>query len=109
MRIAQQRVIALEAARALLPLMGLQPEFVKASDVLCVFDELFYTQPQSVAYQWYASASDRQLDLFVDEWEAWREKERARCAFCLGRKDRADCVFCTACSELLEGSEEVGA
>jgi hypothetical protein len=106
MRKARQRAIALEAARELLPLMGLEPERVEAPDVFVVFDALEYTQPQSVAYQWWLSAGDREVGLFVDAWERWRALQRAKCTFCQGKKEHPDLVFCLACSDLFEGPQE---
>jgi hypothetical protein len=100
---AQQRAIALQAARELLPIMGIRPEMVGASEALRALDELFYTQPQSVAYCWFESANEQQIDLFIDEWEDWREAEASRCPFCRGQVEKREFVFCRGCSVLLSG------
>ena len=88
MRKEQQRAIALQVVRELLPIMGIQPEMVDACEAFKALDELYSTQPQSVAYLWWESASDRQIDLFVDEWEEWREVERAKCPVCREKKEQ---------------------
>ncbi|GHO52900.1 hypothetical protein [Ktedonobacter robiniae] len=103
MRRKQQRTLALQTVCELLRIMDIAPETVHADQAFTALDELYYTQPQSVAYRWWESATEREIDCFIDEWEEWREQELAKCPFCQYQVENRDFVFCQACSALLEG------
>lgn len=67
---AEQRRIALGAARVQLRRVGISSDpFVPFRDVLKVLDGLNRAEPELVASQWYAQASDHQLQLLRREWK----------------------------------------
>ncbi len=66
---AEQRSMALGAAKAQLRKMGVELAFVPFKDVLAVLDDLNRAEPELVASQWYAHASHHQLRLLRREWK----------------------------------------
>jgi hypothetical protein len=40
-----------------------------ADEALQVLDDLYRSEPELIASQWYAKASKTQLNLFVKEWD----------------------------------------
>jgi len=65
---AEQRRIALGAVRSQLRHMGCSIDpFVPFRDVLAVLDDLQRAEPELVASQWYAQASDHQIQLLRRE------------------------------------------
>jgi len=70
MKKAEQRRIALGAARVQLRRLGISIDpFVSFQDVLAVLDDLNRAEPELVASQWYVQASDHQIQLLRREWE----------------------------------------
>lgn len=68
MSLAEQRDIALGAARSQLRRMGKDPQLVEAHVALRVLDDLLRSEPALIASQWYDQASDHQIALFCREW-----------------------------------------
>ena len=69
MNMQEKRAVALGAARSQLRRMGVTLEkSVPFDDVLRVLDDLNRTEPELVASQWYAKASDNQIKLLRREW-----------------------------------------
>jgi len=67
---AEQRRLALGAARVQLRRMGVNLDpFVPFKCVLEVLDDLHRAEPELVASQWYAQASDHQIQLLRREWK----------------------------------------
>ncbi len=67
---AEQRRIALGAVRAHLRRLGINVDpFVPFNDVLVVLDDLYRAEPELIASQWYASATDHQITLLRREWK----------------------------------------
>jgi len=67
---AEQRRIALGAARVQLRRMGVSIDlFVPFQDVLAVLDDLNRAEPDLIASQWYAQATDHQIQLLRREWK----------------------------------------
>jgi len=67
---AEQRRIALGAARVQLRHIGVNLDpFVPFKDVLAVLDDLHRAEPDLIASQWYAQASDHQIQLLRREWK----------------------------------------
>lgn len=65
---AEQRRLALGAARVLLKHLGISIDpFVPFQDVLAVLDDLNRAEPELIASQWYAQASDHQIQLLRRE------------------------------------------
>ena len=70
MKQAEQRRIALGAAGVQLRRLGISIDpFVPFQDVLAVLDDLNRAEPDLVASQWYAQASDHQIQLLRREWK----------------------------------------
>lgn len=67
----QARRIAIGAARSEIRRMGLQPQFYTPKQALEVLDDLLRKEPDLVASQWYATATDHQIDRFWKEWASW--------------------------------------
>jgi len=66
----EQRRIALGAARVQLRRLGVSIDpFVPFKDVLAVLDDLHRAEPNLIASQWYAQASDHQIQLLRREWK----------------------------------------
>ncbi len=67
---AEQRRIALGAVRVQLRRMGysINP-FVPFKCVLEVLDDLHRAEPDLIASQWYATATDHQIQLLRREWK----------------------------------------
>ena len=69
MPMREQRRIVLGAVRSQLRTMGIPIErSVVFEDVLKVLDELHRAEPELIASQWYASASEHQISLLRREW-----------------------------------------
>ncbi len=67
---AEQRRLALGAARVQLRRMGVNLDpFVPFKCVLEVLDDLHRSEPELDASQWYAQASDHQIQLLRREWK----------------------------------------
>jgi len=67
---AEQRRIALGAAKVQLRRLGVNIDlFVPFIDVLRVLDDLNRAEPDLIASQWYAQASDHQIQLLRREWK----------------------------------------
>ncbi len=67
---AEQRRIALGAVRAQLRRMGVSVDtFTPFRDVLAVLDDLHRAEPDLVASQWYANASENRITLLRREWK----------------------------------------
>ena len=67
---AEQRRLALGAARVQLRRMGVNLDpFVPFKCVLEVLDDLHRAEPDLIASQWYAQASNHQIDLLRREWK----------------------------------------
>ena len=66
----EKRSIALGAARSQLRHMGISLDrSVTFDDALCVLDDLYKAEPDLIASQWYANASEYQLTLLRRDWE----------------------------------------
>ena len=99
----KQCVIAFQVAIELVRWMGLQPECEDWHVAFSALDELYYTQPQSVASRWWQTVTEEEIDQFVDMWEMWQASERQLCPFCRGEVEEDGSVFCRWCFRLLEG------
>jgi len=67
---AEQRRIALGAARVQLRRMGVSIDpFIPFKSVLEVLDDLNRAEPDLIASQWYATATDHQIQLLRREWK----------------------------------------
>ncbi len=67
---AEQRKIALGAVRVQLRRLGVSVDpLVPFQDVLAVLDDLHRAEPELVASQWYANATDHQIKLLRREWK----------------------------------------
>lgn len=67
---AEQRRIALGAARVQLRRIGVSIDpFVPFQNVLRVLDDLNRAEPDLVVSQWYAQASEHQIQLLRREWK----------------------------------------
>ena len=67
---AEQRSIALGAARSQLRRMGFSIDpFLPFQDVLAVLDDLNRAEPDLIASQWYDQANDHQIQLLRREWK----------------------------------------
>jgi hypothetical protein len=73
---AEQRQIAIRAARAALRQMGIDPTTVDAAGAFCVLDDLSRVEPDLVASRWHAAASDNQQRLFIQEWGQFRAQAK---------------------------------
>ncbi|GCE28145.1 hypothetical protein KDA_36290 [Dictyobacter alpinus] len=95
----KQGLMALQAAKELLRMMGIESETVDADAAFGALDELAYSQPQSTAYLWWQSASEREIDWFIDAWADWREEVMGRCSFCLSRLVEEEVALCSTCQD----------
>ncbi len=69
MNMKEKRSIALGAAKSQLRHLGVSLErIVPFDDVLCVLDDLYKAEPDLIASQWYANASEYQLTLLRRDW-----------------------------------------
>ena len=68
MSLAEQRDIALGAARSQIRQMGKDPQVCEAQVALRVLADMLRTDPDLIASQWYDRASDYQIALFCREW-----------------------------------------
>ena len=69
-RKAEQRQIALGAVRSQLCRMGISIDpFVPFLEVLKVLDDLNRAEPDLIASQWYAQASENQIRLLRRDWK----------------------------------------
>src|SRR2546422_10942781 len=69
MNMKEKRAIALGAARSQLRRLGTPLDHsVAFQSVLEVLDDLHRSEPDLIASQWYANASDNQIKLFRREW-----------------------------------------
>lgn len=75
MNLQEQRAIAIRSARAQLRVQGADPATVTADGALAVLDDLLRSDPETVAAQWYESASERQMRLFEREWQQWCQEQ----------------------------------
>ncbi len=67
---AEQRRIALGAVRSQLRHMGCSIDpFVPFKEVLAVLDDLHRAEPDLIASQWYAQATNHQIQLLRREWK----------------------------------------
>jgi hypothetical protein len=67
---AEQRRMALGAVRVQLRRMGVSVDAnTSFRDVLAVLDDLYRAEPELIASQWYASATDHQITLLRREWK----------------------------------------
>ena len=65
----EKRSIALGAARSQLRRLGVSIDrSIPFDDVLCVLDDLYKAEPDLIASQWYANASDYQITLLRRDW-----------------------------------------
>lgn len=65
----EKRSIALGAAKSQLRCMGVTIDrSVPFDDVLRVLDDMHRAEPDLIASQWYATASDNQIKLLRREW-----------------------------------------
>ncbi len=66
----EKRSIALGAARHQLRRMGVSiDQSVPFADALAVLDDLHRSEPDLIASQWYAAASDNQIKLLRRDWK----------------------------------------
>jgi len=69
MNMKEKRAIALGAARSQLRRMGVPiDQSVPFDDALAVLDDLHRSEPDLIASQWYAQASENQIKLLRREW-----------------------------------------
>lgn len=71
MTIKTQRRLAIGAVRSEIRARDEKPYLYSSLDALAVLDDLLRKEPDLVASQWYAKASDTQIRLFREEWERW--------------------------------------
>jgi hypothetical protein len=64
----QKRQIAIRATRSQARRIGVDPAAIDGRGALVVLDDLARVEPDLVASEWYAAASDNQVKLFVREW-----------------------------------------
>jgi len=78
MNMQEKRAIALGAARSQLRRLGTPLDHsVAFHSVLKVLDDLHRSEPDLIASQWYANASDNQIKLLRREWrKQWMRKRR---------------------------------
>jgi len=70
MNMQEKRSIALGAARSQLRHMGISIDrSVTFHDALCVLDDLNKAEPDLIASQWYANASECQITLLRRDWK----------------------------------------
>ena len=69
MNMQEKRSIALGAARSQLRHMGISIDrSISLDNVLCVLDDLYKAEPDLIASQWYANASEYQFTLLRRDW-----------------------------------------
>jgi len=69
MNMQERRSIALGAARSQLRHIGVSIDrSISFDDVLFVLDDLHRAEPDLIASQWYANASDNQITLLRRDW-----------------------------------------
>jgi len=77
MNMKEKRAIALGAARSQLRRLGTSLDrSVAFHSVLEVLDDLHRSEPDLIASQWYANASDNQIKLLRREWRKQWMRER---------------------------------
>jgi hypothetical protein len=69
----QQRDMALGAARSQLRHGGDDPKSCAFERAWAALDEVYRSEPSTVAGQWYVRSSDAQVAAFRREWEQWRK------------------------------------
>lgn len=74
---AQQRAIALQAARYQLRRMHRDVLQATAQEAHQALDDYARQYRNMVASQWYHAATDAQLSLFYCDWFAWQRQQRA--------------------------------
>jgi len=68
---AQQREMAIRAARSQARKQGIEPLELGAEDALAIIDDIARSEPDLVASHWYSEATDNQINLFKIEWRKW--------------------------------------
>ena len=69
-----QRHIAIQAARSQLRSMGFTTDEMTSQSAQEALDDLSRSEPELVASEWYAEASNNQVKLFNREWKAWQRR-----------------------------------
>lgn len=77
MKKAEQRRVAIGAARARLRKYDHDPVDATWEDALAELDALLQEDKTLVAAMWYASATDAQVNLFRREWNRWTAERKA--------------------------------
>ena len=72
---AQQRAVALSAARYYLRRMQINPLEVSAQEAHAALDDYARLYPVMVGSQWYGSASEQELSQFYRDWESWQRRQ----------------------------------
>ncbi len=73
---AQQRAVALSAARYQLRQLQVNLLEVSAADAHAVLDDYARRYPAMVGSQWYHTASESELASFYREWRRWQHQQR---------------------------------
>lgn len=77
MNMQEKRSIALGAARSQLRRLGVSIDrSISLDDVLYVLDDLYKAEPDLIASQWYAHASEYQITLLRRDWKRQFEPTR---------------------------------
>jgi len=73
---AQQRAVALSAARYQLRQLKVNLLEVSAADAHAALDDYARRYPEMVGAKWYHSAGEDELRLFYRDWQAWQRRYR---------------------------------
>lgn len=73
---AQQRAVALQAARYMLRRMKVDLLCATAEDAHRALDDYARQYGAMVGSQWYHAASDEQLTLFYRDWQRWQQQQK---------------------------------
>ncbi len=90
MNMKEKRAIALGAAKSQLRRIGVTFETsVPFTDALAVLDDLHRSEPDLIASQWYATASDNQIKLLRRDWKRqFTPTQRTRHAHLLDKQTK---------------------
>lgn len=66
------RELAIRAVRSKMRASGIAPERQPAKNALATLDDIARSNPDLAVSKWYLIVPDRQIVLFVNEWNAWR-------------------------------------
>jgi len=70
----EARRIAIGTARSYLRSMGFTTNEMTIESAFAALDDLTRSEPELIASEWYAAASNNQLATFKREWRQWQQR-----------------------------------